>query len=249
MRNRFTAGSAIAACANRSCFGAKRLVLASATPGRLRKKVIWKPQSRPCGSRSHPVTYHHSLRNAGCAPSSFGNASVVPGSTSGYVTSPRTGATMTPSARARNRRRESITSAGGSAFAATGRPEPRIAPPWGAARRRRVAASAGGSAFAATGRPEPRIAPPWGAARRRSRKRGGSPVLAYRAHGGDAGGASRAGGCDSGGEHEQYDGKQPQRRPRDVQAHAPMERLAVHHMDQDEAHGEALDQPCGNADR
>jgi hypothetical protein len=56
-----------AACAKtiwRAAIGERRL---SAIPGRLRKKVNWKPMSGSGASRA-PVTYHHSVRKSGCAP-------------------------------------------------------------------------------------------------------------------------------------------------------------------------------------
>ena len=74
------AGSASAACAKRSCVGAKRLGFASAALLRRRKKVTWNP-SGPRGVSRCPVTYHHSMRCPGCAPKSAGNASLRPGRT------------------------------------------------------------------------------------------------------------------------------------------------------------------------
>src|SRR5688500_5628319 len=57
-----------------SCRGANRLAPSSATPGRLRKNVTCRPMSRPPGSFTTPVTYHHSLRKSGWLPWSRGNA-------------------------------------------------------------------------------------------------------------------------------------------------------------------------------
>ena len=51
------------------------------TPTRVRKNVIWKPSVSPCPVCSTPVAYHHSVRNAGCAPWSRGNTSRVEGNT------------------------------------------------------------------------------------------------------------------------------------------------------------------------
>jgi hypothetical protein len=73
-------GMVSAACAKtiwRAAIGERS---ASAIPGRLRKKVSWKPTSAS-GESSAPVTYHHSVRNSGCAPWSRGNASRTPGVT------------------------------------------------------------------------------------------------------------------------------------------------------------------------
>ena len=41
---------------------AKALGLLWSTDRRLRKKVTWKPRSRPSSVFSQPVTYHHSVR-------------------------------------------------------------------------------------------------------------------------------------------------------------------------------------------
>ena len=67
-RSRPKRGSAMAACANSSCFGAKWLGLSSAMRGRLRKKVTWMPYAKSFESLTHPVTYHHSLRKPAWLP-------------------------------------------------------------------------------------------------------------------------------------------------------------------------------------
>ncbi|EXI68299.1 MAG: hypothetical protein AW07_04433 [Candidatus Accumulibacter sp. SK-11] len=60
-------GTVSAACAKtiwRAAIGERK---PSAIPGRLRKKVSWKPTSA-CGASRAPVTYHHSVRKSGWAP-------------------------------------------------------------------------------------------------------------------------------------------------------------------------------------
>ena len=71
-------GSAIAACPNRICRAANRLGFVSPRPDRTRKNVTWKPIGWASSSWTQPVTYHHSMRKSGCAPSSRGNCSSTP---------------------------------------------------------------------------------------------------------------------------------------------------------------------------
>ena len=154
----------------------------SATPGRLRKNVIWTPKSRPSPSRSHAVMYHHSVRNAGWLPWSRGNASAVS---------------------AVDGRIANLRAARGAPASANGSEQER--------------APLHQSSFTA---------------------RTASPLIAPRALTSVVAVASTSSAAASAS----------QRQPRHVQVHAPVERLAVDDVDQDQAHQPAERQARREAD-